>query len=409
MKLSDYQYHVPDELIAQFPANPRDSSRLMVLRRDTGTIEHHHFRDLPKLLDESYVIVMNNSRVVNCKLVGFIRKTSAEDSKVENLSAIVYLLKQVGNDIWEVSGDVETMTEDEAIYLPLPSSQQHASASNSNAIVGRFAPHPHDREEICMAFRFCHYDEEKDMEASIGQQDASAENNNNISLLVETLKSLTTVPLPPYVKEETGASGYQTIYASKDGSVAAPTAGLHFTEEVFAALAEKKIAREEVTLHVGLGTFGHVHAENVAQHLMQPEAFELSPAQCERINGHLRAGKKILAVGTTSTRLLESRSRLNETKKNCNNNDSAEYLLECLEPIAIGDHLQPLPQTNYFIHPPYQYKIVRALLTNFHMPELTPVMLVAAFAGYELTMKAYAIAVKEKYRFYSFGDSMLIL
>ena len=199
------------------------------------------------------------------------------------------------------------------------------------------------------------------------------------------LQTAATVPLPPYITAVEGEAGYQTVYAKEDGSVAAPTAGLHFTEAVFDGLAHKGIPRLELTLHVGYGTFGHVHHEDLRQHKMHSEKFSMPPQVASRINSHRSGGGQVLAVGTTSTRVLES----------CSTEDGV------ITPRS--------GETDIFIHPGYRFKAVDSLLTNFHMPRLTPIMLVAAFAGHDLTMKAYKEAVDKRYRFFSFGDSMLIL
>jgi S-adenosylmethionine:tRNA ribosyltransferase-isomerase len=193
------------------------------------------------------------------------------------------------------------------------------------------------------------------------------------------------VPLPPYVRDRSAEDRYQTVYARVDGSVAAPTAGLHFTPAVLRRLAERGIRREEITLHVGYGTFAAVHSEDVAKHAMPAERFTLARPVAARLNADRQAKRRILAVGTTVTRTLESCA------------DEAGRLRA-----ATGE-------TSLFIHPPFRFRAIDALLTNFHMPGLTPVMLVAAFAGYEVTRHAYDVAIRERYRFYSFGDSMLVL
>lgn len=340
MNLSDFdRYVVPPELIAQMPADPRDSSRLMVLRRATGAIEHHVFRDLPDLLDETYTLVLNNSKVVKARLDG---------ARPDGSAQTIYLLKQEGPAVWRCVGDgIEAMPEGEPLKL------------TGSPIVATLMQLDPDGTAL---FSFA------------GAEDLHA-----------ALEAVGRVPLPPYITETAGEARYQTVYAKEDGSVAAPTAGLHFTDEVFARLDDRGVRREEVTLHVGYGTFAHVHHEDLGQHPMHAEPFTLPEATAARLNADKAAGKKLLTVGTTATRVIESRA-------------------------GEGGVLMPgTGETNLFIYPPYRFKAVDALLTNFHMPGLTPIMLVAAFAGYELTMRAYETAIAERYRFYSFGDSMLVL
>jgi S-adenosylmethionine:tRNA ribosyltransferase-isomerase len=331
-------YHVPPELIAQTPARPRDSARLMVLYRDSGTIAHHIFRDLPQLLDARYVLALNNSKVINVRVDGVWTQGTPQT---------LYLLKQISADTWCVSG--EALNDHVGEYLHFPDSSLYAecvSSINTETAIFR----------------------------GYGCDNIAAE-----------LERIATVPLPPYIKDMSGADHYQTVYAKNEGSVAAPTAGLHFTPEVFSQLAQAGISVEELTLHVGYGTFAHVHSEHLAAHVMHSEAYFLEDTVAQRLNAAKAAGRKILSVGTTATRVLES----------------------CTD--ANGRLHSGQGETDIFIYPPYQFKYVDALLTNFHMPGLTPIMLVAAFAGYDFTMQAYDIAIKKAYRFYSFGDAMLVL
>jgi S-adenosylmethionine:tRNA ribosyltransferase-isomerase len=332
-------YHVPPELIAQTPAKPRDSSRLLVVRRDSGAISHHIFRELPDLLDESYALVVNNSKVINARLEGIL---------ADGCGQTLYLLKQTSARQWQVSGDgLDALT---------PGTTLGFANSPLIATVLKL-----DSEESAL-LEFTGCDDLRGELSRIGK-----------------------VPLPPYIADDSGADQYQTVYAKQDGSVAAPTAGLHFTPQVLDRLTQRGIAREEVTLHVGFGTFAHVHAEDLAAHDMHSEVYTLDDAVAERLVRYKQQGKKILTVGTTATRVIES----------CSDADGV---------LRAGSG-----ETDIFIYPPYQFKFADALLTNFHMPGLTPIMLVAAFTGYELTMQAYEIAIAERYRFYSFGDAMLIL
>jgi S-adenosylmethionine:tRNA ribosyltransferase-isomerase len=335
MRLADFNYDVPAELIAQFPAEPRDSSRLMVVKRQTGEISHHVFRDLPQLLDDSYVLVPNNSRVLKSRLFG-----AQGDTPVG-----VFLLKEKAKNQWHCLTDV---MDDERLV-----------SFEGSPLQARVLKRYPDKS-VDLGF------------------------SGVVDLLAET-ERIGGMPLPPYVGDRQGEDGYQTVYARHDGSIAAPTAGLHFTQQVLDALENKGIPREEVTLHVGYGTFASVYSDDLSNHGMHAESFVLEAGTAQRLNAYKQAGKKILSVGTTATRLLES----------CASDAGA---------LEAGRG-----ETAIFIYPPYRFKFVDALLTNFHMPGLTPVMLVAALAGYDLTMRAYDVAVQERYRFYSFGDSMLVL
>eukprot|EP00596_Hydrurales_sp_CCMP1899_P007153 CAMPEP_0119043422 /NCGR_PEP_ID=MMETSP1177-20130426/21699_1 /TAXON_ID=2985 /ORGANISM="Ochromonas sp, Strain CCMP1899" /LENGTH=402 /DNA_ID=CAMNT_0007011449 /DNA_START=195 /DNA_END=1403 /DNA_ORIENTATION=+ len=402
MNLIDFSnFHVPARLIAQSPATPRDSSRLMVIRRETGTIEHHFFRDLPKLLDPSYLIVMNNSKVINCKLTPTYYDTPLlADQELEQKlntqgkSLVVYLLKQLSPDRWLVSGDDEL--ESKSVGFQVFISQPESNV-DTRIIVGTLVEI--DNGSLEMVFRFVDRNS-----SSVSSSDQHSDQNSlKVALLAAAF-----IPLPPYIEAENAIKvadkSYQTVYASEDGSVAAPTAGLHFTSEVFSGLAAKGVKKEEITLHVGYGTFGHVTENDLSKHNMHSEVYDLNEQVTNAINSHKKKSKqnKILTVGTTSTRVLESCANLIDKFKtddsNTNGKNTSKYEL-----------FSGTGETNIFIYPPYEYKMVDALLTNFHMPGLTPIMLVSAFAGHELTMKAYQEAVKEEYRFYSFGDSMLIL
>lgn len=337
MQLADFQFEVPPELVAQTPAMPRDSSRLMCVRRDTGEISHHVFRDLPSLLDASWVMVVNNSRVINARLWG-----EHGGKRVE-----VFLLKPLASEaVWSCLSDGQ---------VP-PGARVRFEGSSMTA--ERLA----DGTDGTATYRF-----------------------EGVASVRAEASRIGEVPLPPYVREKTGEAQYQTVYAREDGSVAAPTAGLHFTPEVLAALEAKGIPRREITLHVSYGTFATVTSPDLAGHVMQTESYTLSDTTAATLNADRAAGKRILAVGTTSTRVLET----------CTTDDGVVHA-------GTGE-------TNLFIHPPYRFKAVGGLVTNFHMPGLTPIMLTAALAGYELIMEAYRIAIRERYRFYSFGDSMVIL
>jgi S-adenosylmethionine:tRNA ribosyltransferase-isomerase len=311
----------------------------MCVNRATGAISHHVFRDLPELLDASHTVVLNNSRVIRAQLPA--RRADGADCDL-------YLLREVTSTQWSCVGDQ---------HSPHPAGEMlfFRDSTLQGTVVAE-----HDDGSIDVEFTFA---------GSVHSE----------------LERIGAVPLPPYIRDRSAEDQYQTVYARVDGSVAAPTAGLHFTPQVFEGLAQRGVRREEITLHVGYGTFAAVHVEDLAQHAMPTERFTLSRPVAERLNAAHGAGKRLLAVGTTVTRTLES----------------------CADERGV---LQPRTgETSLFIHPPYRYRAIDALLTNFHMPGLTPIMLVAAFAGYELTMQAYEVALEQRYRFYSFGDSMLVL
>lgn len=325
----DFFFQLPSELIAQEPASPRDSSRLLHLDRCTGEVSHHVFRDFPDLLDSNVCLVINDSKVIRARLW-------AESS--QGTSEELFLLRQLHPSQWEVLGCWNAGTTwkiDEIVATSYGPCQQESTVVEFSAPI-------YDR-----------------------------------------LDTLGEVPLPPYVKSDKGAAGYQTIYADVEGSVAAPTAGLHFTQRVLDRLEAKGIQKEIVTLHVGYGTFAEVKEGRLENHTMHKEWFSLSSETAERLNEAKRLGKTILSVGTSATRVLETQS------------------LDGVVKAGAGE-------TELFIYPPYKWQFVDAMLTNFHMPDRSPLMLVAALAGRENVLAAYKQAVEEKYRFYSFGDSMLV-
>ena len=327
---ADFHFDLPHELIAREPADPRDSSRLLHLNKQTGAVSHHVFRELPEILGDDVVLVLNNSKVIRARLWA----VNAEGAREE-----LFLLKQVAPARWEVLGSWPEGAEwrvDEVLGRSLGEHQQDST------LVEFSAP------------------------------------------IYEHLKQMGEVPLPPYVKTDRGAAGYQTVYAEVEGSVAAPTAGLHFTENVFDGLRKKGVQIEKVTLHVGYGTFAEVKHGPLRDHVMHKEWFSLSPETAERLNLAKSSGKRILSVGTSATRVLESCAR--------------EGVLE-----------PGTGETGLFIYPPYEWQFIDAMLTNFHMPDRSPLMLVAALVGREQVLEAYRQAIEERYRFYSFGDSMLVL
>ena len=341
MKTSDFFYELPQELIAQTPLEPRDSSRLMVLSRDSGKIEHRIFSDLIEYLNEGDCLILNNTRVIPARIYGVKKETGAY---VEFL-----LLKQNENNVWEC--------------LCKPGKRAKAK---SEFVFG---------DGICE----CEVLDVTDDGNRIIQFKCDSKEIYNI------LDKIGKMPLPPYITEELkDGERYQTVYSKELGSAAAPTAGLHFTEEMLDKIRAKGINIGYVTLHVGLGTFRPVKVEDVTNHKMHSEYYLLPQETADLINETKKNGKRVISVGTTSTRTLESvASKLGEIKE-----DEGS--------------------TEIFIHPGYEFKVIDAQITNFHLPESTLIMLVSAFAGYDNTMKAYNEAVKEKYRFFSFGDAMLI-
>jgi len=336
MRLSDFSYDLPKEFIAQRPLKERDQSKLMVLDRETQSIEHHRFFELPELLDPDSVLVLNESKVIPARL-----KFKMGDGNAE-----ILLVKPVTDDTWEC------MVRPGHKFDPKVEAQIDPECSFH---VKNITPHG------LRTIKFkC--------------DDFNA-----------YLKKHGHTPTPPYIKEEVKDSEqYQTIYAKTEGSVAAPTAGFHFTDRVFEGLKAKGIQTEFITLHVGMGTFQPVKVDDITEHKMHSEWFELSKDVTDRLNQAKKNGKKIIAVGTTSVRVLES----------CADNDGL------LTPQS--------GETDIFIYPGYKWKFVDQMITNFHVPKSTLIMLVSAFAGQDFIMRSYEIAKKEKYRFFSFGDSMLI-
>ncbi len=339
MKVSDFNYELPEELIAQTPIEKRDESRLMVLDRKNQTIEHRKFKDIIEYLEPGDVLVRNNTKVIPARLYGK-KETGA---KIEFL-----LLNNIEKDIWEC--------------IVRPGNKLHVG---TNVIFG---------DGILNA---------KILEVMPGGTRKVEFNYNGI--FNEILDKIGLMPLPPYIHEELKQKDrYQTIYAKHNGSAAAPTAGLHFTQEVIDKLQQKGVIISNVTLHVGIGTFRPVKEEVVENHQMHSEHFYIKQEDAEKINQAKKNGKRVIAVGTTSCRVLETIA-----------NEKGE--VKATE----GD-------TQIFIYPGYKFKCLDGLITNFHLPQSTLLMLVSALAGKDYIMQAYNQAVKEKYRFFSFGDAMFI-
>ena len=340
----DFYYDLPEELIAQSPSDERDGCRLMVLDRENESVEHKIFRDIIDYLRPEDMLVVNSSKVIPARL---LCKTDKTGGDIELL-----LLRALDNGEWET--------------LVRPGKRAKEGASFTfGGILKATVTSIVEGGNRTVKFE---YDTEK------------------YKNIYEVLDEIGNMPLPPYItKKLENKSDYQTVYAKEEGSAAAPTAGLHFTDELLERIKAKGVGYGEVTLHVGLGTFRPVKAEKIADHEMHAEYFHISKEVAEEINRRRRAGGRIIAVGTTSCRVLESASADDGTLREM----SAE--------------------TAIFIYPGYKFKAVDALITNFHLPESTLIMLVSALAGQEFVMNAYETAVAERYRFFSFGDAMLIV
>jgi len=347
MKLEEFNYELPKELIAQFPIEKRDESRLMVLDRVTKTIEHRTFKEIIDYLNPGDCLVINDTKVIPARIYGVKKYNEGnnEPCKVE-----VLLLKNLGEDKWE------------ALVKPGRRLPVGAKISFGEGILeGEIIEVLPDGNRI---IKFCYE-----------------------GVFNEILDKIGLMPLPPYIKESLQEKDrYQTIYAKHEGSSAAPTAGLHFTEDILQKLKEKDIKIAKVTLHVGIGTFRPVKVENIEEHKMHTEHYILTKENADIINEAEKRGNRIIAVGTTSCRVLETVA------------DSETSLVKEQE----GD-------TSIFIYPGYKFKIVDNLITNFHLPESSLIMLVSALAGKEFVMSAYQEAIKEQYSFFSFGDAMLII
>lgn len=341
MKTSDFYYDLPQELIAQDPLEDRSASRLMVLHRRSERLEHRHFTDIVDYLQPGDCLVRNNTKVIPARLFGTREDTGAT---IELL-----LLKRRERDIWET--------------LVKPGKKARTGVRlqfGDGLLQGEIIEVQEDGNRL-IQFRY-------------------------EGIFEEILDQLGQMPLPPYITHKLkDKNRYQTVYARYEGSAAAPTAGLHFTEELFQKLQEKGVLVANVTLHVGLGTFRPVKVEDVAEHHMHSEFYQVEPEEAKKINDARAAGGRIVCVGTTSCRTIESAADENGI----------------LYP-GEGD-------TEIFIYPGYSFKMMDVLITNFHLPESTLLMLVSALAGKERVMAAYKEAVKEQYRFFSFGDAMIIL
>ena len=341
MDVKDFDYYLPEELIAQDPLEDRSSSRLMVLDKKTGELQHKIFKDILDYLKPGDCLVLNNTKVIPARLFGVKEGTLA---KIE-----ILLLKRKENDIWET--------------LVKPGKKAKSGTKiifGDGLLVGEVIDVVEDGNRL---IQFSYE-----------------------GIFEEILDQLGQMPLPPYITHTLkDKNRYQTVYAKYDGSAAAPTAGLHFTKELLEEVKAKGVDIAEVTLHVGLGTFRPVKVENVLDHHMHSEFYMVSAEAAEKINATKDRGGRVISVGTTSTRTLESAADENGRLKECSG------------------------WTEIFIYPGYKFKVIDCLITNFHLPQSTLVMLVSALAGREHVLAAYEEAVKEKYRFFSFGDAMLII
>ena len=341
MKKEDFYFKLPEELIAQDPLEDRSASRLLVLDKESGKIEHRMFRDIKAYLKPGDCLVINDTKVIPARLIG---SKIGTDAKIE-----ILLLKRKENDIWET------------LVKPGKKAKPGTKISFGEGLL-------------------------------IGEVIDVVEEGNRLiqfsyqGILEEILDQLGQMPLPPYITHQLeDKNRYQTVYAKHSGSAAAPTAGLHFTPELLKEIKESGVDIAHVTLHVGLGTFRPVKVENIQEHHMHSEFYHIEASEAEKINRAKREGHRIICVGTTSCRTIESAAKPDGTLSECSG------------------------WTEIFIYPGYQFKVLDCLLTNFHLPESTLIMLVSALAGREHVLHAYEEAVKEQYRFFSFGDAMLIV
>ncbi|HHU27650.1 TPA: tRNA preQ1(34) S-adenosylmethionine ribosyltransferase-isomerase QueA [bacterium] len=339
MKTSEFDFDLPSELIAQTPLLNRSESRLMILNKDKETITHHHFFEIINYLHEGDVLVRNNTKVIPARLFG---------TKLETNAHVELLILKHEGDICEcLVGNARVVKK--GTIVSFGDGKLKAECIEV-------------KDEGIRIFKMIYQ-----------------------GIFLEILDELGTMPLPPYIKEKlSDKDRYQTVYAKVEGSAAAPTAGFHFTEELIEKLKDKGVKIVDITLHIGLGTFRPMSTEDIKEHKMHEEFYSISQEACDELNLAKKEGRRIICVGTTSVRTLET---------------------------VLSKHDTFVPSsgyTNIFIYPPYKFKAVDALITNFHLPKSTLIMLVSAFAGKDYIFKAYEEAIKERYRFFSFGDSMFI-
>ena len=336
MRLKDFDYQLPQELIAQKPIRPRDYSRLMILNKQNHAITHDYFYNLDKYLKPNDILVANNSKVIPARLIG---------KKSTGGKAEILLLKSLDNDKWEI--------------VLKGKGQINKEIKFSKKLFGV-------------------------LKQQISNQIWAIQFNLSNNALIKQIHKLGQAPTPPYIKRLSNLEEYQTIYAQKSGSAAGPTAGFHFTKNLIKKLKKQGLEFEFITLHVGLGTFQPVRTENIAEHQMHAEWGEIKPEISKKLNQAKKNKQRIIAIGTTTTRILENFTFENKL------NAGAKWI-------------------NTFIFPGYEFKFINGLITNFHLPKSSLLMLVCAFAGQDFIFRAYQEAIKKKYRFYSFGDAMLIV
>lgn len=339
MKLSDFDYNLPEELIAQTPLNKRDGSKLLILNKENGHINHDHFHNIINELNENDVLVLNDTKVIPARLIGTKEETGAV---IELL-----LLRELGNDLWEcLSRPAKRLKVGTIITFSSKLKAEVLTKLDEGMV------------EVRLIYN---------------------------GILIEILEELGEMPLPPYIHEKLmNKNRYQTVYAKNPGSAAAPTAGLHFTTDLLEELKKKGVEILYVTLNVGLGTFRPVEAENILEHHMHSEYYEMNEVTAIKLNKAKEEQRKIYAVGTTSTRVLETIMTKHNTFKSCSG------------------------FTDIFIYPGYKFKAIDGLITNFHLPKSTLLMLVSALSTKEIILNAYQEAIKNNYRFFSFGDAMFI-
>ena len=383
MRTSDFDFHLPPELIAQFPTAQRDDSRLLVVHRDTETLEHKNFRDVLDYFRAGDLIVLNNSRVIPARLRG-------KNSETGGAFEILLLEENSLNDWWAMMKPGKRAKIGTQVSIT-----HHAPRTTPQAITATVtATNDEGHRRLCFS---------------------GTEN------ILNDLDSLGELPLPPYIERDqknlpaSDKERYQTVFAKPAGSVAAPTAGLHFTEKLLAEIRARGVEVCFVTLHVGLGTFAPVKAETLAEHIMHEERYEVSEATAKAVNTAKSEGRRVIAVGTTSVRVLESAMRTDDGRAGSPLPADATIATSGAHGVTRPTILAGTGRTKIFLHPPRTFKIVDALLTNFHLPCSTLLMLVSAFAapgemrGRETILSAYAEAVRERYRFFSYGDAMLIV
>ncbi|MBL0235203.1 MAG: tRNA preQ1(34) S-adenosylmethionine ribosyltransferase-isomerase QueA [Saprospiraceae bacterium] len=351
-KLSQFVYNLPKNLIAQYPAPERSESRLMVVNRQTGKIEHRIFKDIIDYVNDGDAMIINNTKVFPARMYGRKEKTGA---KIE-----VFLLRELNKAVglWDV-------LVDPARKIRVGNKLYFFDKNNKEVLVAEVVDNTTSRGRT---IRFLHDGDEASFQSII--------------------RSLGQTPLPKYITRPTEASDterYQTVFAKEVGAVAAPTAGLHFSRELYKMLEIKGVNFAEVTMHVGMGTFRSIDVEDLSKHKMEAEYFRIDEKTADLVNKTKDAGKNVIAIGTTTMRTIESS-------------------------VTASKYLKPAEGwTNLFIYPPYDFSIANMMVTNFHLPKSSLLIMASAYAGYELLMDAYEMAIKEKYRFYSYGDAMLII